>query len=90
MIEPVVKRIVNREGYVRRAVSPAAPTFFELESADTGRSINYIYWPKKDPSETRDIKQFKGVKIVVTGEESLDERWPNIPVITVEDLQFAP
>jgi uncharacterized protein YgiM (DUF1202 family) len=93
VIEPVVKRIVAREGYVRRAVSPAAPTFFELESPDTKKIINYLYWPKQntgDIKDTRDIKQFKGFRVIVTGEESLDERWPNIPVLTLENIQLAP
>ena len=79
----------TRSGFIK----PAAPTFFELESPDTKKIINYLYWPKQntgDIKDTRDIKQFKGFRVIVTGEESLDERWPNIPVLTLENIQLAP
>ena len=92
VIEPVVKRIVSREGFVRRAVSPVAPTVFELESPDTKKIINYLYWPKQnsgDIKDTRTIKDFQGFRVIVTGEEGLDERWPDIPVITIDDIQLV-
>jgi len=82
-IEPLPKRIVMREGWVRRTVSPHAPTYFELESRDTKKIINYLY----SGSPNIDIKKLKGRLISVTGEESLDERW-NTPVITVETLEI--
>ena len=35
-----------------------------------------------------EIKEMvKGLKIVVTGEEALDERWGNTPVITIQKIQ---
>jgi uncharacterized protein YgiM (DUF1202 family) len=72
------KRVVTREGLVRRSVSIQAPTYFVLESLDTGRAINYLY------STNLALRDFKGRHIIVTGEELLDERWPNTPVITIE------
>ena len=72
------KRVVTREGIVRRSVSIQAPTFFVLESLDTGKAINYLF------STNIALRDFKGRHIVVTGEELLDERWPNTPVITIE------
>ena len=33
------------------------------------------------------LKQYKGKRIVVTGEELLDERWQNTPVLIVDALQ---
>ncbi len=36
------------------------------------------------------LKDFRGQRIVVTGEEQLDERWPNTPVIYVDSLQAVP
>ena len=83
IIEPVTKRIVTREGWVRRTVSPQAPTYFELEARDTKRIVNYLYATSPDV----DLKKLKGRLIVVTGEESLDERWPSTPVITVETIE---
>jgi hypothetical protein len=84
--EILVKRVISREGIVKRSVSIQAPTYFALESLDTGKTINYLY------SSTTNLvlKDLKGKRIVVTGEEMLDERWPNTPVISVESLQTVP
>lgn len=84
--ESVQKRIVRREGIVRPARSIQAPSWFELVSTDTRKVINYLY--TDDP--TVHLKDFKGQKIVVTGEEGIDPRWPNTPVIQVETLQYTP
>lgn len=78
-----VKRVISREGIVKRSVSVQAPTYFVLESLDTKRTINYLY----SSSTNILLKDFRGKRIIVTGEESLDERWPNTPVLTVETLQ---
>ena len=82
--ETPTKRVVTREGWVRRTASPHAPTYFELESRDTKKIINYLY----STSPNMDIKSLRGRLISITGEESLDERWPNTPVITVETLEI--
>ncbi len=84
--EPLPKRVVTREGFVRNSVSIQAPTYFVLESLDTGRKIDYLY------SSTTNIqlRNLQGQKILVTGEESLDERWPRTPVLTIEKLQTLP
>ena len=84
--EILVKRVISREGVVKRSVSIQAPTYFALESLDTGKTINYLY----SPSTNLVLKDFRGKRIVVTGEEMLDERWPNTPVINVETLQAVP
>ena len=82
----MVKRVVSREGVVKRSVSIQAPTYFTLASLDTGKTINYLF----SPSTNLMIKDFTGKRIVVTGEEMLDERWPNTPVINVDTLQASP
>ena len=84
--ESVVKRVISREGVVKRSVSIQAPTYFALESLDTGKTINYLF----SPGTNLVLKDFRGKRIVVTGEEMLDERWPNTPVINVENLQEVP
>jgi len=84
--EILVKRVVSREGIVKRSVSIQAPTYFALESLDTGKTINYLY----SPATNLVLKDFRGKRIVVTGEEMLDERWPNTPVINVDSLQSVP
>ena len=82
--EEEIKRVVTREGLVRNSVSIQAPTYFVLHSVDTGKPINYLF------STNIAIKDFKGHRIIVTGEEMLDERWPNTPVIAVDKLEAVP
>ena len=83
--EPPPKRIVQREGVVRGTVSIQAPTHFELISPETGRIINYLY----TTSVNLDLLRYKGMRIVVTGEEGLDERWHNTPVLTIQKIQVV-
>ena len=81
--EPPPKRIVDREGIVRGTTSIQAPTRFELYSAETRRTIDWLY----TPSPNLDLRRYKGLRIVVTGEESIEERWGNTPVITIQKIQ---
>jgi SH3-like domain-containing protein len=80
------RRIVRREGIVRSTISIQAPTYFELISPETRKTINYLH--NSDPDIR--LKDFRGRTIVVTGEEGIDPRWPKIPVIEIETLHFAP
>lgn len=81
-----VKKIVSREGFLKGSVSIQAPAYFELRSLDTGKTIEYIF----SPSTNLLLKEFKGRRVIVTGEELLDERWQNTPVIIVDTLQTVP
>jgi hypothetical protein len=81
--EPLPPRIVQREGIVRGTMSIQAPTKFELVSPDNGRAINYLHTTARD----LDLGRYKGLRIVVTGEEGLDERGRNTPVITIQRIQ---
>ena len=83
-MEEEVKRIVTREGLVKTSVSIQAPTYFVLHSLVTGKPINYLF------STNIAIRDFKGHRIIVTGEEMLDERWPNTPVIAVDKVEAIP
>lgn len=84
--ELLVKRIVTREGIVERSVSIQAPSHFILQSLDTKKAINYLYSPATNVM----LKDYRGQRIVVTGEEVLDERWPNTPVIEIEKIETVP
>jgi len=79
-----VKRFVTREGIVKRSVSIQAPTYFVLENLSNGKTINYLF------STNLVLKDFKGQRVLVTGEEMLDERWPNTPVIAIDKLEPVP
>ncbi len=81
--EPPPKRIVDREGVVRATVSIQAPTHFGLYSLQNKQLIDYLY----TPSPNLDLRRYKGLHIIVTGEEGLEERWGNTPVITIQKIQ---
>jgi uncharacterized protein YgiM (DUF1202 family) len=81
--EPPPKRIVQREGIVRGTFSIQAPTKFELISPDNHKAINYL----SSDSPDLDLSRYKGLRIIVTGEEGLDERWRNTPVISIQKIQ---
>lgn len=83
--EPPVPRIVQHEGIVRGMTSIQAPSHFELISPETGQRIDYLY----TTSTNVDLRRYKGMRIVVTGEEGLDERWGNTPVITIQKIQVV-
>jgi uncharacterized protein YgiM (DUF1202 family) len=83
--EPLPPRVVMREGVVRGSTSIQAPSYFSLAGMDTGRTINYLY----TPSTNVDLTRYVGLHIIATGEESLDERWPNTPVLTLQRIQVV-
>jgi uncharacterized protein YgiM (DUF1202 family) len=81
--QPLPKRIVQREGIVRGTFSIQAPTRFELANPENGRTMNYLY----TTSTGLDLSRYKGLRIIVTGEEGLDDRWRNTPIITIQRIQ---
>jgi hypothetical protein len=83
-VPPPKKRIVIREGVVKRTVSIQAPSYFELESKQTGRIIVYLH-PKNPDLK---IKPFLDHRVFVTGEEYLDERWPRTPILDVHTIEL--
>ena len=83
---PPPKRIVIREGRVSRNFSIQSPTHFGLEAFDTGRVVNYLYGGKIGLK----LDPYKGRKVRVTGEEALDKRWPETPVIILETITLMP
>jgi SH3-like domain-containing protein len=83
--EPLPKRIVEREGIVRGTGSIQAPTHFQLVSPENKQLIDYLY----TTSPSLDLSRYKGLRIIVTGEEGLEERWGNTPVITIQKIQVV-
>ncbi len=80
------KRIVSREGTVVYSRSVQAPTTFALENRESRRIVNFLH------SESEDIllKKFAGKKVIVSGEELIDQRWSSTPIIEVESIQVVP
>jgi uncharacterized protein YgiM (DUF1202 family) len=84
--EGLERRIVRREGLVRSTASIQAPTYYELLNPDNRRTINYLH---TDALGLK-LNDYRGRRIVVTGEEAIDPRWPRTPVIEVQSLQLIP
>jgi uncharacterized protein YgiM (DUF1202 family) len=84
--EPPPKRVVQHEGIVKGTWSIQAPTRFALVDPNSHKTVNYLY----TSSTNLDLRRYKGLRIIVTGEEGLDERWKNTPVITIQRIQVVP
>ncbi|MCO5051754.1 MAG: SH3 domain-containing protein [Verrucomicrobiae bacterium] len=77
-----VPRTVSHEGIVKPTVSIQAPTKYGLHSAENNKLINYLY----SPTAQLELSRYLGKQIIVTGQESLDERWANTPVLTIQKI----
>jgi uncharacterized protein YgiM (DUF1202 family) len=78
-------RVVSHEGVVKGTWSVQAPTKFALVDPDSGKTVNYLY----TTSTNLDLRRWKGHRIIVTGEEGLDARWKNTPIITIQRIQVV-
>jgi len=81
---PPLVRIVTREGVVRSSISVQAPSGYRLTDPERRTvTLDYLY-----PGDTGlELKWFLGRKIRVSGTESLDPRWPNMPLIEIKTLE---
>lgn len=96
--EIVTRRVVQREGIVRRSRNIQAPTYYELESIESGKLINYVHSPEtlqevpnsRKPQAVPDIdlEPYVGRRVIVTGEEFMDKRWKRTPVIEIEKIEL--
>ncbi|MGA2870459.1 MAG: hypothetical protein ABSF34_15035, partial [Verrucomicrobiota bacterium] len=75
-------RVVTHEGFVRSSVSIVAPTYFELYDPTTMNAIDYLH----STSTNLDLSRYDGFQIIVTGEEGMDSRWKDTPVLTVQRI----
>jgi hypothetical protein len=82
-LPPPPPRIVTHEGTVRHSVSLVAPTYFELYDATDNKSINYLF----TTSTNLNLSRYDGMRITVTGQEGLDPRWQDTPVLTIQKIQ---
>ncbi|HEU0040097.1 MAG TPA: SH3 domain-containing protein [Verrucomicrobiae bacterium] len=83
--EPPPPRVVAHEGVVKSTRSIQAPTKFAIVDPDSGKTVNYLY----TTSTNLDLQWWKGHRVIVTGEEGLDRRWTNTPVITIQRIQVV-
>ena len=78
-------RIVTHEGIVRNVRSVIAPTYYQLDDQVSSRAINYLY----TTTTNLDLSQYKGLHVIVTGEESLAARWKDTPLLTIQRIQVV-
>jgi uncharacterized protein YgiM (DUF1202 family) len=84
VIEPTpATREVTHEGVVGPVASIVAPTPYKLYDPETYQTIDYLY----TTATNLDFSRYNNMRIIVTGEEALDERWKDTPVLTVESIQ---
>ena len=85
-----LKRIITRDGIVRRSRNIQAPAYHRLEDVRTGTTINYLHTGELEVylgDGPNALKSYEGRKIRVIGVEAIDARWPAIPVIEIEKLR---
>jgi uncharacterized protein YgiM (DUF1202 family) len=83
--QPPPPRIVSHEGVVKRTGSIQSPTDFMLVDPHTGETVNYLY----TTSTNLNLGLYRNLRVVVTGEEGLDARWANSPVITIRRIHVV-
>ena len=81
-LPPPPPRVVTHEGFVRSSVSLVSPTYFELYDPTTKVAINYL----SSPTTNLNLSRYNGLHIVVTGEEGLDARWKDTPILSVQKI----
>jgi len=83
---PEVRRLVTREGLIRNTISIQSPSDYSLNSARNGTRLNYLYTSATDFP----LAQFLGFHVRITGEEGIDSRWPDTPVLLIKSLDVIP
>ena len=81
-LPPPPPRVVTHEGFVRSSVSLVSPTYFELYDPTTSVAINYL----SSPTTNLNLSRYNGMHIVVTGEEGLDARWQDTPILSIQKI----
>jgi hypothetical protein len=83
---PEIRRRVTREGIISNAMSIQSPTEYGLNSERNGMRLNYLY----TSSTNVPLAELLGVRVRITGEEGIDPRWPNTPVLLIKSLDVIP
>jgi len=95
-------RIVTRQGKIKRRFfrSPKAPSRYELVN-ENGRTLNYLFSSESGPLKVADdedapitferlMNMLRNRKVVLTGVEAVDPRWPTLPLLDVRTLKTVP
>ncbi len=82
---PPMNRVVAHEGVVGPVASPVAPTKYKLYDPNTYETIDYLYTTAPD----LDLGRYVNMRIIVTGVEGIDARWPSSPIIAIQSIQVV-
>ena len=82
---PPTDRVVSHEGVVGPVISLVAPTKYMLYDPDTYQTIDYLYSTAPD----LDLSRYVNMRIIVTGVEGIDQRWPSSPIIAIQSIQVV-
>ena len=82
---PPADRTVSHEGVVGPVTSPVAPTKYMLYDPDTYQTIDYLFSTAPD----LDLSRYTNMRIIVTGVEGIDPRWPSTPLIAIQSIQVV-
>jgi len=80
-----LNRVVSHEGVVGPVLSPVAPTKYMLYDPETYQTIDYLYSTAPD----LDLSRYVNMRIIVTGVEGIDQRWPSSPIIAIQSIQVV-
>lgn len=81
---PAVARKVFREGIVRRDLHVNTPSYFNLEDRYSGEKIAFLIANE----EKFELWRYIGSRVILGGEEFLDDRWKRTPIIKIETLDL--
>ena len=76
-------RIVTREGIIQRTLNIQAPAEYVLEHPESGKIINYLHTTNTNVP----MKLLKGRRVLVSGQEAIDPRWADTPLLKIETLR---
>ena len=81
-LPPPPPRIATHEGVVRHVGSLITPTEYELYDPATDKNVDFLY----TTTTNLVLSRYVGMRIIVTGEEGLAARWPDVPVLTIQRI----
>jgi uncharacterized protein YgiM (DUF1202 family) len=81
-VPPPPPRVATHEGVVRHVGSLITPTEYELYDPTTDKNVDFLY----TTTTNLVLSRYVGMRIIVTGEEGLAARWPDVPVLTIQRI----
>lgn len=81
---PAVARKVFREGIVRRDLHVNTPSYFSLEDRYSAEKIAFLIANE----QKFELWRYVGSRVIISGEEFLDDRWKRVPIIKIETLDL--